>query len=512
VKPPSPKLHLGVRARLVAVSGAACMLAACASIFGIDEPDVDLGFDSGASDGTVVGEGATSDGGASDALDGSAVQDGSSEAAPDATPDGFSMDVFVPDASVCGLVPDATMGVFVAPNGADNSACGSSLAPCLTIQYGISRANGKPNVYVASGSYAESILLTPGTTVWGGWSVEVGDGGDVWTGICAPANPIGAVTIQPTTSNVTVTANMSGAPVGLKTLTILSKPQANVTAGESLYGVFATGAANLTLDNVDVTVGNGGDGTSGYTAGGGIEGNPVCNPGDGGPGAPGGPDGGGAAVGSFTEGGYQPAAGDTGGLGVAGSSGRPDDAGTCVGCVSCTAVAIVGCQSAANGMSCGGPGGSGCGGGGGNGGGPGGGAGSSIGVFVWGATVTAAGGTIEAGNGGQGGIGGSGGAGGAGGTGTTGQNGTSCTVDCNIVGVEVTCPSSTSGAGQGSVGTTGGSGSRGGAGGGGAGGWSCAILQGTGASVAYSAVLVHHNSGSSPGGGASGMSGDTCAP
>ncbi len=497
-------LLLGARARLVAIVGAACALAACASIYGIDAPDiVEAGVGDASTDGTVVGE-AGLDGGATDA-------DGGVDSA---VADSALMDsaIIVPDASTCGEAPDETVGVFVAPSGADSSACGSSIAPCLTIQNGITRAVSlsKANVYVATGTYSEAITLTGGITVWGGWTIEAGDGGDVWSGICS--SPIGAVTLQPTTSNITVTANALGAsPAGLKTLTILSKPQANVAAGESLYGVFATGTTTLVLENVDITMGNGGDGAPGYMADGGVEGNPVCNPGDGGPGAPGGSDGGGADAGSFTPSGYQPAAGDLGGTGNPGSNGSPDDAGTCVHCVSCAAPVNLGCESSDAGTSCGDPGGSGCGGGGGNGGGPGGGGGSSIAVFAWGgATVSIAGGALTAGNGGQGGAGGSGGPGGAGVAGLTGQNGTSCVVNCNISGFELSCPSSTSGEGQGSLGTKGGNGSGGGAGGGGSGGWSCGIVQGGGGTVVASPLATLGNYGFGVGGGANGKSQQVC--
>jgi hypothetical protein len=122
------------------------------------------------------------------------------------------------------------------------------------------------------------------------------------------------------------------------------------------------------------------------------------------------------------------------------------------------------------------------------------------------------GGTMTPGNGGQGGAGGSGGPGGAGGTGLTGQNGNSCTVNCNIVGVELTCPSATSGEGQGSLGTTGGNGSNGGAGGGGAGGWSCAIAQVDAANVSapLPAILNHGNYGAGVGGGKPGQTMQVC--
>jgi hypothetical protein len=520
-------LHFGARARLVMTIGATCTLAACASIYGIDAPDIvddggvgDDGSDGtsidSSTDGTVVGEGAT-DGSATDARDGDATSaDGAADSTADGSTDGGAdaMDsaIVVPDASVCGAVPDPSVGVFVAPNGLDGTACGSSTSPCLTIQKGIMQANGRPNVYVATGTYAEAITLIAGITVWGGWTIEAGDGGDAWSGICAPSNPVGSVIIQPTMNNITVTASALGGAAVLKTLTLESKPQANVAPGESLYGVFATGSTTLTLDNVDITLGNGGDGSPGSMAGAGAEGEPVCNSGDGGPGTPTGSDGGGAEAGAFAATGYQPSAGEIGGNGEPGASGRVDDAGTCVSCVNC-AVPVLYCTSTATTPSCGDAGGSGCGGGGGYGGGAGGGGGSSIAIYVWGATVTVAGGKITAGNGGQGAAGGSGGPGGPGGTGTTGNSGTQCVTNCNIGGLQLlSCPSPTMGEGQGSIGTTGGTGSRGGWGGAGAGGWACAIYEGADASVQYSVstALNRGNYGTSPAGGALGKSGDTC--
>jgi hypothetical protein len=134
-------------------------------------------------------------------------------------------------------VTSDTTGIFVAvATGNDTTGCGTRTIPCKSVSRGITEAtqqSGKTSVFVASGAYPESITLTAGLTIEGGWSAS----GLTWTPIC-DSTTSNAVTIQGTTS-ATVTAQYSGASA-LRDLTI--ETTSTPSAGESVYGVFATGS------------------------------------------------------------------------------------------------------------------------------------------------------------------------------------------------------------------------------------------------------------------------------
>lgn len=72
-----------------------------------------------------------------------------------------------------GVIED---GVFVAKNGSDGNP-GTVEQPVLTVQQGIDLAEslGKPNVYVATGVYVESVLLKAGVSIYGGYSADFKD-------------------------------------------------------------------------------------------------------------------------------------------------------------------------------------------------------------------------------------------------------------------------------------------------------------------------------------------------
>src|ERR1700690_662899 len=89
---------------------------------------------------------------------------------------------------------DDTAGIFIAQTGEDVSGCGARSNSCKTLQYGIAAAKattGKTTVYVASGSYQESIVLDAPITIEGGWKAS----GSTWTPVC-DATTSTTVTIQ----------------------------------------------------------------------------------------------------------------------------------------------------------------------------------------------------------------------------------------------------------------------------------------------------------------------------
>lgn len=498
-------------------------LAACAGILGFEDgvpvdaadatsdapgPDA-LILD--ASDASRADSIARIDGPGDDAatMDGSGDVDGgaSSDATSDGAPGADAGDARADDASDGGdpcttTIADPSAAIFVAGSGNDGPACGTPSNPCLTIQTGLDRASadGLAVVDVQQGSYAESISLRPGVTVVGGWRAS-------WVkDTMAGADAL--VVLQPTVQSATVVATQLSESARLCTLTVLSKSQA--AAGESLYGVFATGpGAALQLDDVVIVVGSGGNGQAGD--GGASAGNASsagCSPADGGSAVPTGDAGAPATAGTFTSQGYAPASGSTGYPGFSGNAGVAAGAPPCVTCYGgCSAL----CGGTGATTECGQKGASGCGGLPGLPGAGGGGGGSSVGVFAWQTSVIITGGQITTGNGGSGALGGGGSAGGAGAQGVTGAPGASCTVGCSSCGLA--CCSSVAGQPAGGApGGPGGSGSAGGNGGGGAGGSSCATAAGgdAGTVLTTSTAVMTGDAGQGAGGAASGTSSTEC--
>jgi hypothetical protein len=317
------------------------------------------------------------------------------------------------------------------------------------------------------------------------------------------------VTIQGTTAT-TIHEAFTGSGT-LRDLKVVSKSPAD--PGESLYGIFASGASTtLTLDQVVVDVAGGGAGGAG--APGAFAANTVdagCTSGNGSNGGAGAP-GGGAASGTLDASGYVATSGGDAGAGQTGQNGSGGGTGTCANCdfasgtcqTTCTIVVKQLCAS--NGQS-------GCAGGFGGGGSGGTGGGASIAVTAWDAHVTIFGGLYTAANGGNGGVGGAGGDGGAGAPGATGANATCVdygTPGCVLNNCSGTL-NGTSALNGGTAGGVGGSGGPGGQGGGGSGGVSYAIVQGGAGAVTLNGnpKLAHGDGGTGAAvGGANGTSSD----
>ena len=402
---------------------------------------------------------------------------------------------------------DPTQIFVSARTGNAESTCGSMAAPCRTIGDALARyreANGaKTTVYVASGSYAESVVLADGVTIEGGWDVVF----DAWV----PSEGTRAVIAPPTDARAVVADDLKVAAT-VRLLTLRSK-----VAGpsESLYGVFAHGTdasakPMLRLDQITIELGAGGDGDAGMPeTDAGAAGTSGCAPDeDGGAGSPG-TTGRGADAGEVTATGYTTANGDTGGTGGSGHTGRTGDPGMLQNCTVCCSNGGF-CGGSCSGAGCtyqqgsgyGVGGAPGCGGGGGRGGGGGGGGGGSIGVFAWGGDVVVIDTRIVAGAGGRGGEGGAGARGGDGGLGLEGTVGL-CTYD------EIKCSTASTPL-EGLPGDNGGPGGMGGTGGSGAGGPSCAIYTGPATNVTVTASTLIHGLGGASTNGAPGIAGDVC--
>ncbi|MGH7437688.1 MAG: hypothetical protein ACRENE_18575, partial [Polyangiaceae bacterium] len=424
----------------------------------------------------------------------------------------FPSDGPLPEGAVpdCATPADDNAGVFVTPGGNDvveGSVCGlSRSSPCKTIGAGLSTAastSGRSIVYVAAGTYVEKLTLASGVTVEGGWQVG-GEGGTDWTYACSAPETLTFVQ-APSSATTTVVAS-SGAST-LTTLTIHSKATAG--AGESLYGVAATGASTqLTLNDVVIVAATAGDGANGATGTSGAAPASSCSPGDGASATTLGTAGAAAHAGAFSSAGFAPGGGTTGGSGGAADNGTAGGTGTTTPYGSCTVTTLIPPACTDTSLGCvGGPGKPGCAGGGGAGGGGGSGGGSSVGLFVSGAHVTLNGGSVSAGAGGRGGAGGGGGAGATGSAGSVGST-TTCTIQVCGTPIPNVCQGAASApfnviASGGAAGGTGGTGSNGGAGGGGAGGDSFAVVTAaSGTVVAYGSPGTHVAAGGTGSGGA----------
>jgi hypothetical protein len=429
-----------------------------------------------------------------------AIADAPSESATDGQTGG--------DAPVCGSLsihPDSA--VFVAPSGADSSACGGSAAsPCASIGAALASARFmvRSLVVVAPGTYVESVQLIAGVTVQGGWQVS----GISWSYDCS-VTPESLVTIEaPGTANVTVLADSLASAATLRRLTVRSKTVAQT--GESLFGILARGQTQLTLDDVAVSASKGGEGASGSAgAAGSTPASTTCSASDGNnattPGTTGTP----GAAGVFNASGYSTSNGGAGGMGNVGDNGTMGQPGQSVPYFPCN-FPISSCNGAPS--SCvGGTGFSGCGGGRGAGGTGGGGGGSSVALYAYGAAIVVQDGSFTAGDGGAGGAGGAGGPGASGSSGAMGAPGNCTAATCSDAGADAGTTLCVTGTpvhpAGGAAGGVGGSGSQGGAGGGGARGNSYAILGGGGATVQLNGAppLVHGAAGTSKGNGPSGV-------
>lgn len=392
--------------------------------------------------------------------------------------------------TTCIPAADTVNGAFVSPSGS-GSTC-SAAQPCTTIAAAI--ATGKTILYLDQGMYTEVVALAANVTIHGGWTDSAGswtncNGTNATSIIAAPAGQPSAVTM---TSAGTLT---------LDTLTVENNTTAS--AGQSLYGVFAT-AGSLTLNNVSVSVAGGG--AAAPVAAQGATGSAppasctAATSNAGANGSPAGAPGAGALQGTYGLVGFAPATGTPGQQGNPGTNGGPGATSTncsqnscayapqaCGGTFCCTSssdsTATCAITTSCGSSYCGQPGEVGCGGGGGGLGGGGNGGGASVGVFAGNAAVVLAGSVaIQTG---AGGAGSSGGLGGNPANGSTGATGASATApqSCGHAksGTEYDCTVAGNTALLGGAGSTGGNGSAGGAGGGGAGGDSvCYALFGTG--------------------------------
>ena len=214
-------------------------------------PIADATLDAG--DSTRGESDAAQDSGSSRGIDGAvdgALDAGSADGSVD------SSDAANGDCSIRSY--DDGLGIFVATAGADELGCGTRAQPCLTVTNAVSQANavGKAIVYVATGTYTESLNLGHSVTIEGAWSAT----GSVWTPACSSN---GATVIQaPSGDLAAVVVGSINGTATLRWLQIVAA--ATVPPSQSSYGVMALGpTTTLSLEAITVMASRGGDGAAG---------------------------------------------------------------------------------------------------------------------------------------------------------------------------------------------------------------------------------------------------------
>jgi hypothetical protein len=174
------------------------------------------------------------------------------------------------DENCDGIDGTVTDGVFVATpshGGLDSDTCGTSGDPCATISKGARRAllGGKHTVFVQAGTYAETVVMTDGVSIYGGYDTtwqradrtrpghEVTIVGQLYTDDLNGADQYVAVAAHQLTK-MTILADV--------TLSGANAMGSSQRSGRSSYGVQAF-SANLRIERVTINAGAGAPGATG---------------------------------------------------------------------------------------------------------------------------------------------------------------------------------------------------------------------------------------------------------
>jgi hypothetical protein len=166
------------------------------------------------------------------------------------------------DQNCDGIDGDVEQGVFVAKTGSDNNP-GTRALPMLTISAGLARAvaDGKRDVYVASGVYTGTVTMVSGVSLYGGYGENFAvrdpvNYQSVIVGTSAPGQLAAAVICDGITA-------VPGQPVSRVDGMTIFGPAA-VGSGSSSYGVYASGCdSGFQLTYNTVIGGEGANGASG---------------------------------------------------------------------------------------------------------------------------------------------------------------------------------------------------------------------------------------------------------
>lgn len=408
----------------------------------------------------------------------------------DDQPDVSGPDSVGVDADCDGVDGNADDSIFVSTGGSNSAGCGlwnqatvRAPSPCLTIAFGITRANnlGYSSVIVEEGTYAESVTMVSGISVYGGYindnrTYRIRDVGDYTT------------TIQAQSTTGVLFTSITGSATNLDGFTVVGQSIAGAaatnSAGASTYAVRVVNSnANARVRNSRIEAGSaqaggngsgGGNGASGGNGGNGVNG----SSGTGGGGGTGGCNSGGAGgTGGFGTGSGNPGANGSGPAGGGGGNGGGLGGG------------FIGCADGEEQAPGGGAGGDG-------------GSNGTAGAAATDTDGSVSGGLWNGVSGGNGGSASSGSGGGGGGGGNGDSDPFPCGGSCSFSG----CTSVNA---RGGGGGGGGAGACGGAGGlgGRTGGGSFAILVANSTGVVLSSLDIVRNSGGNGGNGGSGGNG-----
>ncbi len=210
------------------------------------------------------------------------------------------------DANCDGIDGDVTRAIFVDAVSGNDGWPGTRAQPKRSIAAGIAAAAPSGfGVYVSQGTYAESVNLVSGVSLYGGYAAATG-----WTRSSSNVSLIASPT------SVGVTMNGVGTALELQLFTVRT---ANATGtdgnggGNSTMGVLVLNSSpGLTVSGCTVQPGSGSAGVSQGASGDGPAGDPGGNAGGAGPGAPG--PGGGSVCGAPGGAGGTPGRGGANGL------------------------------------------------------------------------------------------------------------------------------------------------------------------------------------------------------
>jgi hypothetical protein len=167
-------------------------------------------------------------------------------------------DLLFIDANCDGIDGDASRAIFVAPTGNDANP-GTRGAPKRTITAAILAADAespKKSVYISQGTYAETITLRAGVSLYGGYNALTN-----WSRATAHVTRIQSA------SSTAVTGTNLGLPTTLQLLTIESANAAGTEVngdGRSSIGVLiVTSPAGVTIEACNVRAGAGSPGAAG---------------------------------------------------------------------------------------------------------------------------------------------------------------------------------------------------------------------------------------------------------
>ena len=160
-------------------------------------------------------------------------------------------EVSAPDEVVVSVWEDAANRVHVSKDGNDANA-GSAAAPKKTIQAAIDQAiAGGSDVYVESGSYAETITVRNGVSVYGGFLRS----GATWL------RDVAAYTTIINSGNNSAMTATSASSLTIDGLTVIAADA--VMPGTSSTAILIRGGTDLNITNNILWAGNGADGVSG---------------------------------------------------------------------------------------------------------------------------------------------------------------------------------------------------------------------------------------------------------